>query len=151
MEIIKILENKEKYMDLLILGDEQENMVKKYLEKGDLFALYDNDLKTVAVVTQENDKTYEIKNIATYEKYQGKGYGSSMIKHIIENYKNKCDQLLVGTGEVEWILSFYKKFGFTYSHKINNFFVDNYDHKIIENGKQLIDMIYLKIEFKAVK
>ena len=148
MEIIKVMENKEKYMDLLLLGDEQENMVKRYLEKGDLYALYDNDLKTVCVVTQENDKIYEIKNIATYEKYHGKGYGSIMLKYIIENYKNKCDQLLVGTGEIEWILSFYKNNGFTYSHKINNFFVDNYDHEMFDNGIQLIDMVYLKIDYK---
>jgi GNAT superfamily N-acetyltransferase len=145
MEIIKVMDKKDKYMDLLLLGDEQESMVKKYLYRGELFALFDNDLKTVSVVTQEDDETYEIKNIATYEKYQGKGYGSIMIKYIIENIKNKGKKLLVGTGEDDNILAFYKKFGFEYSHKINDFYVDNYDHEIIENGKQLRDMVYLKI------
>jgi GNAT superfamily N-acetyltransferase len=147
MQILPVTENKEKYMDLLLLGDEQESMVKKYLDRGELFALYDDDVKTVCVVTREDDKTREIKNIATYKKYQGKGYGSAMMKYVIENYKNKCARLLVGTGEDEGILAFYKKFGFTYSHTVKNFFVDNYDHKIFENGKQLVDMIYLKIEF----
>ena len=147
MEIKKITKNKEKYMDLLLLGDEQENMIKKYLDKGELYALYDNDLKTVSIVTQEREGVYEIKNIATYEKYQGNGYGSSMIKYIIEVYKNKCKLLLIGTGEDDRILSFYRKFGFVYSHKIIDFFIDNYDHEIFENGKQLRDMIYLKIEF----
>jgi len=45
IEIIEITQNKEKYMDLLLLGDEQENMIKKYLYRGELFALYDEDLK----------------------------------------------------------------------------------------------------------
>ncbi len=133
-------------MDLLLLADESESMVNKYLDRGELFALYDNDSKTVAVVSKEDENTYEIKNIATYEKYQGKDYGSCMIKFIIENYKNKGALLLVGTGEDERILTFYKKFGFEYSHTVKNFFIDNYDHAMFENGKQLKDMIYLKME-----
>ena len=45
MEIKEISGDKERFMDLLLLGDEQENMVLKYLERGVLFALYDPDLK----------------------------------------------------------------------------------------------------------
>ena len=65
----------------------------------------------------------------------------------IKNIKNKGKQLLVGTGESDKIIDFYKKFGFKYSHTIKNFFIDNYDHKMYENGIQLKDMIYLKIDF----
>ena len=148
MEIKRIIENKDDFMDLLLLGDEQENMVKKYLYIGNLYALYENDLKTVCVITKEEENIYEIKNIATYEKYHGKGYGTYMLKYIIEEYKNQCKILLVGTGDNNKILSFYKKCGFVYSHKIKDFFVNNYDHKIFEDGKQLIDMIYLKLEYK---
>ena len=149
MEIKRIIENKDDYMDLLLLGDEQENMIKKYLYIGDLFALYDNDdLKTVSVVTKEDNETYEIKNLVTYEKYHGNGYGTYMLKYIIEEYKNKCKKLLLGTGDISKILSYYEKFGFIYSHKIKNFFVDNYDHEMFEEGKQLIDMVYLKLEYE---
>ena len=146
IEIKKINDHKDAFMDLLLLGDEQENMIKKYLYRGELFALYDDDLKTVCVVAKEDDDTFEIKNIATYEKYQRNGYGSYMIRYIIQNYKDKCKRIWVGTGDDSTILSFYKNCGFTYSHTVKNFFVDNYDHKMYENGKQLIDMIYLKIE-----
>jgi len=55
MEIKRIIENKDDFMDLLLLGDEQENMVKKYLYIGNLYALYENDLKTVCVVTKEEE------------------------------------------------------------------------------------------------
>jgi len=147
VEINAITQNKEKFMDLLLLGDEQESMIKKYLYRGELFALYDGDLKTVSVVTKEDKNIYEIKNIATYEKYQGKGYGKIMVKYIIEKYKDKCKILLVGTGESEKTISFYKNCGFVYSHTVKDFFVNNYDHEIFEEGKQLRDMIYLKIEF----
>ena len=145
MEIKQITDNKEQYMDILLIADEQENMINKYLNRGDLFALYDDDLKTVSVVTKENYDTYEIKNIATYEKYRSKGYGGCMIKYIIQHYKNRCKVLIVGTGENEKILSFYKNFGFIYSHTVKDFFIDNYDHEIFEDGVQLKDMIYLKM------
>ena len=147
MEIKRISIDKDNFMDLLLLGDEQENMIKKYLYTGDLYALYDNDLKTVCVVTKEDNETSEIKNLATYEKYHGKGYGTYMLKYIIAEYKNKCKKLLLGTGDISKILSYYKKFGFIYSHKIKGFFVDNYDHEMFEEGKKLIDMIYLKLEY----
>jgi GNAT superfamily N-acetyltransferase len=151
MKIKKINVNKNKFMDLLLLGDEQEDMINKYLNRGELFALYDNGLKTVSVVTKEDKEVYEIKNIATYEKYQRKGYGSFMIKYIIEHYKNKCNLLFVGTGDNDKILTFYKKCGFEYSHTIEDFFIKNYDHKIFEDGKQLKDMIYLKMTFDNIQ
>ena len=40
MKIVKIADNdKTKYMDLLIIADEQINMIEKYLYRGDMFAL----------------------------------------------------------------------------------------------------------------
>ena len=55
--------------------------------------------------------------------------------------------ILVGTGENENTLSFYIKNGFVYSHRVENYFVENYDHPVIENGRQLKDLIYLKLSF----
>ena len=107
MRIEKIIENKKQFLDLLLLADEQENMIDKYLPIGDLFALYDDDLKSVCVVVPINNETCELKNIATYEKYQGKGYGRTLINFISEFYKNYYKIMLVGTGETPAILSFY--------------------------------------------
>ncbi len=47
MKIEKISENKKQFLDLLLSADEQEDMIDKYLPSGDLFALYDDDLKSV--------------------------------------------------------------------------------------------------------
>ena len=49
--IVKISRNKKQYLDLLLLGDEQEIMIDRYLERGDLFVLEDNGIKAVCVVT----------------------------------------------------------------------------------------------------
>ena len=145
METIeKIVENKKQFLDLLLLADEQENMIDRYLSSGDLFALYDDDLKSVCVVVQINSDTCELKNIATYDRYQGKGYGRALINFISDFYKNDYKTMLVGTGETPTILSFYENCGFEISHRIKDFFTDNYDHPIFEGEIQLIDMIYLK-------
>lgn len=36
-------------------------MIDKYLERGDMFALYDNGLKSICVVTGESSDTCELK------------------------------------------------------------------------------------------
>ena len=135
------------FLDLLLLADEQEDMIDKYLERGEVFALYDGDLKSICVVTQEDENICELKNIATYEKYHGKGYGRHLISYIFEYYTDKCKRLLVGTGDIPWIISFYERCGFEVSHRIENFFTNNYDHPIYEDGVQLVDMVYLKKDF----
>ena len=142
--IKKIVENKKQFLDLLLLADEQENMIDKYLPGGDLFVLYGDDLKSVCVVVPIDSETCELKNIATYEKYQGKGYARALIDFISDFYKNDYKTMLVGTGETPTILSFYESCGFERSHRVKNFFAENYDHSIFEGDIQLIDMIYLK-------
>ena len=144
MRIEKITNNKKRYLDLLLLADEQEDMIDRYLASGDMFALYDDDLKTVCVVVAINKETCELKNIATYKKYQGKGYAKALINFVTDYYKKSYKTMLVGTGETPAILSFYESFGFERSHSIKNFFIDNYDHPMFEDGEQLIDMLYLK-------
>lgn len=144
MRIERILDNKKRYIELLLLADEQETMIDKYLERGDMFALFEEDLKTVCVVTKEGDGTFEIKNIATEPKYQGKGYGKKLIEYVVEFYEDECDTLLVGTGDSDLTIPFYRRCGFEESHRIKNFFTDNYDQPIYECGKQLVDMVYLK-------
>ena len=144
MKIERINENKKQFLDLLLLADEQEDMIDKYLSIGDLFALYDDDLKSVCVVAPINGETCELKNIATYEEHQGKGYGRALIKFVSDFYKNSYKTMLLWTGDVPWILSFYESCGFEKSHRIKNFFTDNYDHPMFDGDIQLVDMVYLK-------
>ena len=146
INIYPILRNKKQYLDLLLLADEQESMIDRYLERGDMFVLTDNnEVKASCVITEEGEGIYEIKSIAVYPKFQRHGYGKKLIFFLLEHYKARCHTMLVGTGDAPTTLTFYQKCGFVYSHRIPNFFIDNYDHPIFEEGKQLKDMIYLKI------
>lgn len=127
------------------MADEQEDMIDKYLENGEMFILDDYGIKAECVITKETNDTYELKNIAVLPEYQRKGYGKSLIE-FLSAYYSDCKVLFVGTGECPSALSFYKNCGFIESHRIKNFFVDNYDHPIFEDGIQLVDMVYLKKE-----
>jgi ribosomal protein S18 acetylase RimI-like enzyme len=147
MNIHQVFERKKDYIDLLLLADEQENMVDKYLERGDMFVLEDNGVKAECVVTKEADGVYELKNIAVTPDYQRRGYGKKLIEFLLFHYTD-WKVFLVGTGDSENVLNFYKSCGFKESHRIKNFFTDNYNHPMYENEKQLIDMIYLRLERK---
>ena len=45
MEIREIRENKKQYISLLLLADEQEDMIDRYLEKGTMYVLDDGGVK----------------------------------------------------------------------------------------------------------
>ena len=91
----------------------------------------------------EDSDTCELKNIATYEQWHGKGYGGKLIQYVLAYYKGKYTTMLVGTGDIPKSIGFYEKNGFTLSHRIENFFIDNYEQTMFEDGIQLIDMVYL--------
>ena len=145
MNIKKVTERKKDYISLLLLADEQENMVDNYLERGEMFVLEDGGVKAECVVMKERDGVYEIKNIAVRPDCQRKGYGKSLIKFLLGHYAD-CKTMLVGTGDCDSVLGFYRSCGFAESHRVKKFFTDNYDHPMFEDGKQLVDMVYLKLE-----
>ena len=145
MQIKEITINKAGYMDILLIGDEDERMINKYIKQSTIFALYENNALTSAcAVIQTDNETIEIKNLATYPEYQNRGYATALINFVCNKYKTEFKYLILGTGENNKTLEFYKKRGFQETHRIKNFFIDNYSHPIFEDGKQLKDMIYLK-------
>lgn len=144
MTITKVTDNKKAYLDLLLLADEQEDMIDRYLDRGTMYILEDHGVKCECVVTDEGNGVLEIKNIATAPAAQGKGYGKKLIDFLIQTYSGQYAVLQVGTGDSPMTIPFYETCGFVRSHTLPNFFTDNYDHPIYECGVQLVDMIYLQ-------
>ena len=144
MIIREVNENKKQFISLLLLADEQENMIDRYIEKGTMYVLEDDNVKAECVVTDEGNGILEIKNIAVNPENQGMGYGKTLIDFIASQYADEYSILQVGTGDSPLTIPFYEKCGFVRSHIISNFFIDNYDHPIYESGIQLVDMVYLQ-------
>lgn len=147
--IVEISDNKRDYMDLLLLGDEQESMIERYLDRGRMFALENEGrVCAVCVVTDEGSGTLEIKNIAVSPGCQRRGYGRALIGYISEKFSDEFHRLIVGTGDSSLTVPFYENCGFRRYRVVKDFFTDNYDHMIIEGGVQLRDMIYFEKTLK---
>ena len=144
MNIFEVKADKKQYLPLLLLADEQEDMIDRYLERGIMYVLDDGGVKGECVVTDEGGGLLEIKNIAVEPAYQGSGYGKALIEFVSARYRGRYSALQVGTGDSPLTIPFYEKCGFVRSHTVKNFFTDNYGHPIYECGIQLADMIYLK-------
>lgn len=144
MEIREITGDKKQYMELLFLADEQETMIERYLDRGRMYVLDHNGVRAECVVTDEGNGILEIKNLAVYPKDQRKGYGASLIRFLEQKYWRDFSVLRVGTGDSPLTIPFYKKCGFEESCRVKNFFTDNYDHPIFEEGIQLRDLVYLE-------
>lgn len=144
MKIVEIRENKKEYLELLLLADEQESMIDRYLDRGSMYALFEDGVRAVCVVTDEGGGILELKNLAVRPEYQRKGYGTAMIRFLEERYRGQYGILQVGTGDSPLTVPFYEACGFRRSHTVKNFFTEQYDHPIYEAGVLLKDMVYLR-------
>ena len=145
---VKKIENKENYMDLLLEADPSKDMIHKYLNDSDVYALKKGDeLISIAVILPISRKTLELKNIVTKESYRNKGYAKTLLKSLCGNYKQKYDRMLVGTTENN--IPFYVKQGFDkYEKTVKNFFIDNYDEEIKDEDLICTDLIYYSKDLK---
>ncbi len=143
MKIYEVTDKKE-YLPLLLIGDEQESMIDRYIQDSDMYVLDDGGVKGGIVVCKVADGVLEIKNLAVFPDCCRKGYGRALINFICEKYKTRFPVVQVGTGDSPLTIPFYEKCGFVKSHVVKNFFLENYDRPIVEGGVTLVDMIYLK-------
>ena len=146
MYIQLITENKGDYMPLLLLADEQADMIEKYLCRGELYALFDPDLRAACVLTDEGNGVFELQNIAVLPEFQRRGYGRLLVTHVVDSCTRRAKTLMVGTGDSPMTLPFYDRCGFTFSHRIKDYMLDHYDHPIFEDGVQLFDKVYLRMD-----
>lgn len=144
MNIEKNPINRDHFLDLLLVADEQIEMLQRYMYEGDLFVFSTIDIIGVCIVIPIDKTTCELKNISIASLYQKQGYGKKMITYLLNYYKNIYSSMIVGTGANTSTISFYKSCGFKESYSIKDFFITNYDHPIFENNIQLKDMQYLE-------
>lgn len=141
----KIEQQKKQYLSLLLLADEQESMIDRYLEQGTLYIMQQEETVIgVCVVLFTSETELEVKNLAIAEEQQGNGYGRRFLQWIAEQYQGTAEWLILGTGDSPKTIPFYEKCGFVQYQRIPHFFLKNYDHPIWEDGVLLDDMVYLR-------
>ena len=142
LEIKHIHNNKTEFMDLLLTGDESEEMVCRYLKEGSLYVgFYNGTAVAVTVTTENDDNSVEINNLAVATLYRRHGIGRRMLEYVEQLHPGRTFRL--GTGETPSTLRFYRSCGYRFSHRVPDFFTDNYPTPIVEEGVRLEDMIYL--------
>ena len=113
MRIEEIKMDKKRFLELLLLADEQENMIDRYLEDGRMFVLYDEEPKCEAVVIERSKTECELKNLATDPTHQGKGYGKAMMGFWEKEMQQRGHKMLLTSTQVdEEAQHFYRKLGY---------------------------------------
>lgn len=140
-----ITREKEAYLPLLLIGDEQLSVVSEYLSQSTLYALHEPDISEAALavcaVTLNGD-TAEIRCLAVNPAYRGRGYGSALVDYVTQAYRYDARKVIVGCTEAT--VPFYTRLGFIRDSVRPGFYTDHYDHPIIENGSVLRDMQVLR-------
>ena len=146
MFIRKLKEHETPPFELLLLADPSREMVEEYLAIGECrVAEMAGEILGVYVLARLDVETMEIMNVAVHERLHGQGIGKKLIEDAIQVARELGVQSLeVGTGNSSiGQLTLYQKCGFRMEGVIKDFFTDNYEEEIFENGIQCRDMIRL--------
>ncbi len=148
MDAVRIREvtgDRRAYLPLLLLADEQRDMVERYLGSGTMWVLEDSGMVGEVLVTDEDGGLAEVKSLAVDPRFQGRGYGRALLDFAARACADRgFHALQVGTGDSPLTVPFYEQCGFVRHHVVPDFFTDNYDHPIWEDGVRLVDMVYLQ-------
>ncbi len=143
-DVIPISE-REKYLDLLLIADEDERMVRRYIAAGEMTVFRDKGgIIGECIAIECGDDTVELKSLATVPEHRLEGYGRKILEFAKKRYSHDGKRIIVGTGDAPTALRFYERCGFSEYSRIAGFFTDNYPHPIIESGVQLKDMVMLE-------
>ncbi|WP_068773470.1 GNAT family N-acetyltransferase [Paenibacillus sp. FJAT-26967] len=133
-------------MDLLLLADPSEVIVKEYLLRGQCYvAVKEEKVIGEYVLLPTSPETVELVNVAVSEEYQGHGVGKKLVNHAVQQARVSGYRTIeVGTGNSSVNqLALYQKCGFRMTGIDRDFFIRHYPEEIYENGIQVRDMVRL--------
>ncbi|MGG3662271.1 GNAT family N-acetyltransferase [Bacillus gobiensis] len=136
-----IMNDREKYLDYLLLADEDEQIVKQYINEGDMYSIsMDGQLVGIILFVYHQQRVVELKNLALAPEWRGRGIGKAVLQKAFDIYKG-MEKMIVGTANssIENI-AFYQKAGFRMT-EIRRGFFEKYAKPIFENGIQALDMV----------
>ncbi|ALC80245.1 MULTISPECIES: GNAT family N-acetyltransferase [Bacillus] len=136
-----IMNDREKYLDYLLLADEDEQIVKQYINEGDMYSIsMDGQLVGIILFVYHQQRVVELKNLALVPEWRGRGIGKAVLQKTFDIYKG-MEKIIVGTANssIENI-AFYQKAGFRMT-EIRRGFFEKYAKPIFENGIQALDMV----------
>ncbi len=144
--IRKLESNESPPMNLLLLADPSERLVRQYIQRGQCFvAEREGRVVGVYVLLPTRPETVELVNVAVEQSLHGQGIGKQMVNHAVQTARQLGFATIeVGTGSTgAHQLILYQKCGFRMISIDRDFFIRHYDEEIYENGMRLYDMVRL--------
>lgn len=135
-------------MDLLLLADPSEEMIRSYIYQARIYVAEKEDrLIGVYVITLEEPGRPEIRNLAVAADFQGQGLGKLLLQHAIARAReNGASGLMIGTGNSSvGQLYLYQKMGFEIVAIRKDYFTTHYQEPIYENGIACKHMLVLEM------
>lgn len=152
VSVRRIRRDRERLLPLLLEGDESERMVRRYLDRAELYVCCRRGRPiAVCAVTDEGGGVFEVKNLAVAAPFRRQGYGRRMLACMAWRYRDRGAWLTLGTGETPSTLAFYRACGFRAYGRREGFFTANYDRPIVEEGVVLKDMILLRRRLRPMR
>lgn len=138
-------------IELLLLADPSQDKVRAYLPRSKCFvASLDGVVVGACVVQPLGTGAHELMSIATQPAHQKSGYGTALLKWVIEFFRaSGASRIEVGTGTFGYQLAFYQRQGFRVTAIDHDFFVQHYPEPIFEDGIQLFDMLRLTLTLSS--
>lgn len=132
-------------LELLLLADPEPKQIQRYLPACQGISLQlEQQLLGAALVQPMGDSKYEIMAIAVQPEAQQQGYGSLLLRWLLDYYRQQgAQQLAVATGCFGYQLGFYQRQGFRVEQIRKNFFLEHYAEPVFEQGIQHFDQLYL--------
>ena len=144
-----VQKNRDAYLPLLLLADPSEERIRRYLLDGELYAWLTEEEETVGVLhlMEVDPGVVEIKNMAVRELYQGQGHGKQLIDAVLKRLRERgMNQVIVRTGSSSiGNLAFYQKVGFRMMNIEHDYFLNEYQTPIFENGIRCRDRVHLEL------
>ena len=136
-------------MALLLLADPSEDKIRSYLPRSKCFvATIAGGVVGACLVQPLGAGAHELMSIAVQPACQKSGYGTALLKWVIEFYRESgARQIEVGTGTFGYQLAFYQRQGFRATAIDRDFFVVNYAEPVFEDGIRLFDMLRLTLRY----
>lgn len=143
----KVKLNEEPPMDLLLLADPSYQRVMEHLKSG-ICMVYkeDNCIVGSYILVMLDSERIELVNIAVKASKQGVGIGKKLLDHAIAYAtENQFKEMIVGAGNSSINqIAFYQKAGFRLIDVIFDFFIQDNEAPIYENGVWCRDMLRFK-------
>ena len=144
--LVEVVGDREPYLGLLLEADDNEEVVRAYMDEGLLFEIRDDDRSVGQVLVVREDDAVEIKSIALYPSERGRGIGPKAIAEVVRRARGeRAAKVIVGTADVAGdTIAFYRRCGFRDAGVREGFF-DAYPEPVIVDGVQAHDMVMLEM------